>query len=298
VDIYGEWIQSAYSDTDFAATPATPLAAIGFNIVQKEVGAYDPLYGDFKLIHWTFTNRDAVAKGPIYPGTHIDWDINTGVNYGLVSDLFNGYAQWDIGANATIAYGMFDVNMPSTYDGLNTAANSPSFILLMSNPTRVYSTYWDYSGTGRNTVWSKIVHEQPRRIVDPPIGEDKGGVLIGKPFTVGPNGVAEWSAAVYGVDATSDNAATIEANAIGVAKRAARWSGFARGDINEDGKVDLADVCWMKAWLAATPGIYLYPGDYCGDVDASGITDAADDARLLNFVSGVPGNDPLGAWRF
>ncbi|MEW5700854.1 MAG: hypothetical protein AB1792_01305 [Candidatus Zixiibacteriota bacterium] len=300
VDIYGEWIQSAYSDTDFAAPAGTPLAAIGFDILQKEVGAYDPLYGDFKLIHWTFTNRippfgDGLAKGPIYPGTHIDWDINTGANTGLVSDLFNGYAQWDAGVNATIAYGMFDVNMPSTYDGIDPAPNSPHGIYVISNPDRIYSNYWNYSdGPGRTGVWGDVMNIFPARMIDNPgTYEDKSSVLIGKPFSLGAGATtAEWTAAVYGVDASTDNAATIEQNALGVAKRAARWAGFARGNVNEDAFVDLADVAWMIALLPK------YPGDYCGDVNADGLNDGADVTKLLSWVSGHPADRPVGAWRF
>jgi hypothetical protein len=295
VDIHGEMVVVSYSDTNFAATPGTPGAAIGLDIVMTEVGTLDPLYGDFKLIRWEFTNRDAVAKGPIYPGTFFDWDVNAGTdNNGIVSDVFNGYALWSRPVG-TIAYGMMNINQPHTYAGVDPSVDSPYRIAIFSNPTRVYDPApWDMGSDAKlQTVWSQLVNEAPLRIHDGPgTNEDKSALLIHQPMNFGPNGSAAIHQAVYGVDASSDVPATIEANAAALAKRAARWSGFARGDVNDDGLVDLADVCWLQG------GNHIYPDAYSGDTDADGDNDAADIARLLSYVSGNAGDQPAGAWRF
>jgi hypothetical protein len=279
------------SDTDFAATPGTPGAAIGLDIIQTEVGAYDPLYGDFKLIQWEVVNRDAVAKGPIFVGSQADWDINGGTNNGIVSDNFNGYVLYGGSVN-TIGYGQLDPNMRSSYSGVDPSANSPHKLWVLSNPNRVYTNTWDWGDEDKKqTIYNEIVNGAPR-LVDGPGTEDQSGQITHKPINLGPNGSATVHQAVFGVDASSGNAVVIEANAVSLAKLAARWAGFARGDVNDDGVVDLADVCWLQG------GNPIYPAAYSGDVDADGDNDAADIARLLSFVSGNAGDQPAGAWRF
>ncbi|HWO57408.1 MAG TPA: PQQ-binding-like beta-propeller repeat protein [bacterium] len=294
VDIHGEKVIASYSDTNFAATPGTPGAAIGLDIVMTEVGAYDPLYGDFKLIRWEMTNRDAVAKGPIHAGTFCDWDVNAGTdNMGIVSDVFNGYAIWSRPVG-TIAYGWLNPNMPSTYAGVDPTFDSPHKIWILSNPNDVYDPApWDMGSDSKlQTVWSQLVHGGPREIHNPATNEDKSGLLVNKPFSLGPNGSAAIHQAVFGVDASSNDPLVIEANAADVAKRAARWAGFARGDVNDDGVVDLADVCWLQG------GNFIYPAAYSGDVNNDGLNDGADIAKLLSYVSGNAADRPVGAWRF
>jgi hypothetical protein len=291
VDIFGEMITHSMSDTDFAATPGTPGAAIGLDIIQTEVGAYDPLYGDFKLIQWEVVNRDAVAKGPIFVGSQADWDINGGTNNGIVSDNFNGYVLYGGSVN-TIGYGQLDPNMRSSYSGVDPSANSPHKLWVLSNPNRVYTNTWDWGDEDKKqTIYNEIVNGAPR-LVDGPGTEDQSGQITHKPINLGPNGSATVHQAVFGVDASSGDGLVIEANAVSLAKRAARWAGFARGDVNDDGVVDLADVCWLQG------GNPIYPAAYSGDVDADGDNDAADIARLLSFVSGNAGDQPAGAWRF
>ncbi|HSG99221.1 MAG TPA: hypothetical protein VLB27_04170, partial [candidate division Zixibacteria bacterium] len=76
-----------------------------------------------------------------------------------------------------------------------------------------------------------------------------------------------------------------------------KWAGFARGDVNDDGFVDLADVWWLIANAGDAVTYPLYPADYNGDVDLSGAVDGADQTYLMNYVSGV-GAAPQGDWRF
>ena len=291
-DIFGEMVTHSMSDTDFAATPGSPASAIGLDIVQTEVGAYDPLYGDFKLIQWQVINRDAVAKGPIYLGVQADWDLSAGApNQGLISDNFNGFAIWDP-ALPTIAYGSLDPNQPHTYSGVDPSANSPKKLWTIDNPTFVYTNTWDWGDeTKKQAIYSEIVNG-PARIAYAGPAIDISGQITHKAINLAPNGTGAVHHAVFGVDASSNVAATIEANAVELAKRAARWGGFARGDVNDDGLVDLADVCWLQG------GNPIYPAAYSGDVDADGDNDAADVTRLLSYVSGNAGDQPAGAWRF
>lgn len=90
--------------------------------------------------------------------------------------------------------------------------------------------------------------------------------------------------------------AAVEARCTELARRAAIWPGFARGDVNMDGCVNLIDVCWTSAVLSGGQ-LQIYPDFYNGDVDLSGNLDVNDARYLLNYVTGL-GPAPQGAWRF
>jgi hypothetical protein len=293
VPIEGSWVRSVYSDTNEAVPGTSPLATLGLSVVQYEVGANDPMYGDFKLIRFELHNRDAVDKPNIYAGTFIDWDIAAGTdNTGAYSDVFNGYFQRSTLTPNAFAYGMFVPEQPSAYFGVNPAPNSPHRIEVVSNTDRVYTTPWGNS-VNHAMVWTQVVTAQPTRGVDNyPTTEDKSGLLINKPVFVPASGMAAVHQALYAVNASSGDDNTIGLNAADIAKRAARWGGWARGDVNDDGYVNLADVCWMGS------GNPIYPDTYSADVNLiGGQGDAADQTYLLMYVSGL-GPGPLGAWRF
>jgi hypothetical protein len=293
IEILGEWVQSNYADTNEAATAGTPLAAIGTNIVQTEVGSYDNLYGDFKLIEWKLNNRDAVAKGPLYGGTFFDWDAPDFYddNHGIASASFKGYAIWDWSTPGN-AYGMLDPNQPSNYTGVDASA-FPIRKAVEAGEGVSYDIW--QSPSPQAQLYNLVVNSTPL------IGsqghnagnfEDHCGLLTNGAVNLPANGTASVYQALFGVDATSNSPVTIEANAKAVARRSAKWAGFARGDVNDDGVINLLDACYL-----AGPG-QVYPDNYNGDVNlAGGVGDAADVTYLLNYVSGL-GPAPLGAWRF
>lgn len=290
--IQGAWVRSAYIDTN-EALAGTPREAIGTIITQTEVGAYDPVYGDFKLIRWEILNRDAVAKGPIYAGTMYDWDVDDyAENHGIVSANFNGYAIWDWDA-PSLAFGMLDPNQPSSYTGVDPTAFPPR-VIREAGQLIAYDE-WQAGGAGGPlpNLWHLVVNRAPLYESgghETGLQEDHQGYLTNGAIFLDPNGSAAVHQALFAVDATS-GAAAVEASAIELAARAAKWGGFARGDVNDDGVINLADVCWLLS------GNQIYPDTYNGDVDLSGGVDAADESYLLNYVTGL-GPGPQGEWRF
>ena len=287
VEIRGEILLTGFADTNLAATAGSPRAAVGTNLFLSEVGSYDPLYGDFKLIHVRIENRDAVAKD-IKFGSFIDWDVTAAYanNRGFPSAAANGYFIWDATTPGN-AYGMLSVRQPSLYSGVDASANQVGFARIMDNPTSIYPTDWS---DNQNFVYG-YCNEQSGFTNEAASAADKSGLMM-ENYSLAASGSAEHAVALFGIDATSNLPAVIEAGAVGLAKRAARWAGYARGDVNDDGLVDLADVCWIQG------GNPIYPAAYSGDTDADGDNDAADVTRLLSFVSGNAGSQPAGAWRF
>jgi hypothetical protein len=313
-EILGGWLRSYFVDS-LQYYGNTPYAAIGTHITLTEVGSYDPEYGDFKILKWDITERNGVAQGPLYAGTWTDWDVppSGGNNHGIVSDAFNGYAMWDW-VTPSYAFGYFDPRMSTDYCGLNTAEYSPHRIQTMGqrcdDGTDGCGAYglWQGDATAsieaQSLLWDNVVngaprevgpHEHPNSAAD--WDEDHAGMLVNKGFSLEPNGTITVIQAEYGIDMTDVGAegatdvAAAEAKVTALARRAAIWSGFARGDANMDGCVNLIDVCWIGS------GQQIYPDTYNGDVDLSGGVDAADASYLLQYVTGL-GPAPQGEWRF
>ncbi len=298
VEITGSRETSVFSDTNTNYPPTSPLSSIGVTVFQTEVGANDPMYGDFKLICWNLQNRDSVAKD-LKAGSYIDWDVGVSYdkNVGLLSDNFNGYAQWNA-ASPQYAFGMFDPDLCTSYCGIDPSANSPHKML---SYLYTYCYHWD-CWPGYNDVYGwglgwAMATTPPYRLYyygpQGPAGErgDRSVFLVNKGFILPSNGSQNVVQALYAVPATSNDVETIDALAVEVAKRAARWAGFARGDVNDDGCVNLADACWLSS------GNQIYPDTYCGDVNLSGTVDPVDVVYLLAYISGS-GPAPQGAWRF
>jgi len=61
-----------------------------------------------------------------------------------------------------------------------------------------------------------------------------------------------------------------------------QWMGFGRGDVNNDGVVNLADIIYLADYVASSgPG--PIPFAHLGDVDGDGLTNAADVTYLMSY---------------
>jgi hypothetical protein len=301
-EITGAWVRSYFSDTN-KAFGGSFGEAIGLDISMTEVGANDPLYGDFALLKWDLTERYGETESPVYAGTWADWDVppDFDMNHGIISDNFNGYALWDH-ATPNLAYGFLDPRLLTDYCGINTVPYSPHRIQEMGQ-TGGYDLWQLGSSDELALLWDDVVNGAPREN-GPHEGEhcpnceweDHFGLLVNKALNIGPHETASIIQAKFAVDASSGDPATVDALATELATRAAIWSGYARGNVNMDDCVDLVDVCWLMNFLFGGTA-HIYPDTYNGDVNLSGITDVADANYLLQYVTGL-GPAPQGAWRF
>lgn len=316
-EILGGYVKSYYVDTN-AYFGGTVYEAIGLEITMTEVGAYDPEYGDFAFLKWDLTERYGETEDPVYAGTWVDWDVqpNGNANHGIISDVFNGYALWDW-VTPTFAYGFFDPRLFTDECGLDASQYSPRMINEMgqrctggagSDGCGGYGLWQglaaDEGFEGWSHLWESVVNGPARQYPGdhqnfPSLySEDHFGLLVNQGVSIGPNQTKSVIQAKYGIDmsdvgsAGATDVAAAEAKIAELAKRAAIWGGWARGDANMDGCVDVIDACWIGS------GNQIYPDTYNGDVDLSGgAPNAADVTYLLNYVTGM-GPAPLGAWRF
>ncbi|HUU44344.1 MAG TPA: hypothetical protein VM118_01315, partial [Acidobacteriota bacterium] len=288
VTITGDVIVSSYIDTNVNATPGTPEAAIGLDITQTEIGAHDALYGDFKLIRWQLRERNGNALSDLHAGSFIDWDAppDYGANLAaLWPHTVNGYAIWDENT-PSYAYGMLDPHQYALYINVDPTAHPVHGIAGI-----------DHNGRGIDpgspeSFWDAVVNMSSTFVNDGT--GDRAVMLTHQAFDIPPYGTTAIHQALYGMPALNGwvDQALMEAQAMSIAARAARWGGFARGDVNDDGRVDLGDVLWLVL------GYPIYPDDYCGDVNIDGIVDQADIDQLMAWVSGDHTAQPRGEWRF
>jgi len=308
LDVLGEFTVSSFVDT-FEATSQ----AMGLKISQAEIGAYDFAsgYGDFKLIEYKIQNRDAVAKNNLYAGTYIDWDLDADAYYRVPEAGM--IAQVDTTAPLK-GYGFGTAILPSFTSSVSSDLVDGASYKMMWNIANNYRVYYTtcvecsfvtpanivndagfisfittYNGAGEDTP---LPGNQPF---------DKSQIFAFPKFNLTASGEHHVYLAIYGVDASSNSRPTITANMKSMAFRINKWAGFARGDVNDDGKVDAIDVAYLAAAVNGS-GVPIFPwGDVGlfasnGDVNLSNTTDGADVTYLFNFLMG--GAAPQGAWRF
>jgi WD40 repeat protein len=72
-----------------------------------------------------------------------------------------------------------------------------------------------------------------------------------------------------------------------------QWAGWGRGDVNNDGVINLADIIYLAATVNGGPG--AVPFKHLSDVNNDGAIDALDVNYLINFYFNC-GVCPIGAW--
>ncbi len=91
-------------------------------------------------------------------------------------------------------------------------------------------------------------------------------------------------------------AATTPAEVAELAQLVNKWAGFGRGDVNNDGVINLADITYLASYViddATNPG--PIPFMHLGDVNNDGNIDAADVDALVTFYFEC-GACPVGDW--
>ena len=312
IDLLGE-----YTITSFIDTVESESDAIGIKVYQLEIGFHDfgSGYGDLKLYHYKVKNRDDVPKEDLIAGMFFDWDVGDATsNAAALVPEVGGVAVWD-SVDPSVAFG--HLVMPGYMSTDNSCeVTGVDFYALWGivNHYNIYATTCipcclnpSHAGTPQeqSVVVDCFTSYWPGSGHDPNPGNDgdRASMFAWPQFNLGEEGEAHLYAALIGVDATPNERAAINDEIRGMAYRANKISGFARGDVNDDGCIDASDLAYLYAWLNGAQ-IPIFPYEdfesTCGgngDVNLSGITDVADVFYLLDYLMRT-GPAPRGAWRF
>jgi hypothetical protein len=114
---------------------------------------------------------------------------------------------------------------------------------------------------------------------------------LGK-VNLGPNGTHSFGFAQFGLSAS----ASPVADAVALSLFVNKYAGFARGDVNNDGQIDLRDVVYLSAYVHGGPN-GPYPFKHLGDVNNDGFVNNDDCLYLAHyFFTGT--NPPKSAFMF
>jgi len=109
----------------------------------------------------------------------------------------------------------------------------------------------------------------------------------------GANETLKLGIAHFGLHNLSD--ATSSAEIAPLAKLVNKWAGFGRGDVNNDGAINLADIIYLAATVNGGNG--AVPFKHLSDVNADGNINMADVDYLIDYYFGC-GPCPVGDWVF
>lgn len=108
------------------------------------------------------------------------------------------------------------------------------------------------------------------------------------------NGTYSVAVANFYVEGLADN--TSGAELADMANLVNKWAGFGRGDVNNDGGINLADIIYL-AHTVNTAGPGAIPFAHLSDVNADGTIDAGDINYLVDYYFNC-GPCPMGDWMF
>jgi len=268
--------------------------SIGILVKYREVGTYNVSgndFGDFKLIVADIINRNAGAINGLYYGSIIDWDVGAGADV-VAGDVDKGYVYQHDGVKARASIGL---PLKGSYylDGTKTDPMYNAYII--DNPAEIYPTAVPCPQCHVDSLFAWIDGWPAGQInwsVDPIAPDDHSShIAFGKVnlagFATQSYGWAFWG---------KDNSATIDADIINRSQFINKYAGFARGDVNNDGTLDLRDLVYLSRYIAAL-GNGPVPFKHLGDVNCDGAIDGLDCTLLQNyfFLGGTP---PKGKFMF
>jgi hypothetical protein len=272
--------------------------SIGLWVQYREVGTYSvagfPQFDFFKLVVMDVINRSE-EKAPIndlYYGVFQDWDIESGANT-HTGDVTNGYI-YGYDPGATSFYGLIGLPREGSYFCDPVAKTDPMYnARVINNPTEVYPPA-DYTP---DSLFSWVAN-RPEGAIEYAPGASPGDAPDDQSFVTGLGKidlgeVHSFGFAVFGMpDAPSGY--DYEANEL--SKFINKYAGFNRGDVNNDGVIDLRDLVYLSEYVAGVgPG--PVPFMHLGDVDNDGDVDI-DDVNYLAAYFFYYGPPPCGAFMF
>jgi hypothetical protein len=283
------------SGQSFGFWPHQSGPSLGILVKYREVGAYGPDFGDFKLVVVDIINRSATTPiNGLYYGNYEDWDIGAGANNGN-GDVDKGIAFLNDG---TVIRGQIGLPLKGSYWPDGVTKTDPMYnALILGNPDWVYP-----SATCPECLLDSLyagIDSRPEGAVSYTASASASGspddlstlIAFGKVDLAG-GATKTYGFAMWG----NDNSAAPLVDMAARAKFVNEFAGFDRGDIDGNDIIDLRDLVRLQRFLhSGGPG--PIPFKHLGDVDNDGfVTDAdCDYLRAYFFTGGTP---PKSAFKF
>ncbi len=294
--VTGSIAQSVYIDSigfpDSAQTYAFGVEVhemhVGFNLASQGLAS-------FKLVQTRIINRNATPiDSVIYLGAFMDWDIESGNNDVLTTQVGIGNVYMYDPTSLQSAYGVIKLPAPGVpfaeLDGTLDTATGFYSVYGVYNPDEVYPSgafqplvdhIYDYVSTPGVNSRGGLIRD-----------DDMSLAVCFDTLHLAANDTVYVRYALWGWD---QNGSLSNAGRDAV-MGANLTAGFRRGDVNADGNYDFLDLTWLYRWVTsggttASP----IPRPENGDVNNDGSVDQADVDYLEAFLYGN-GPAPIGKW--
>jgi len=279
--LLGDLCSFAVIDTgqDFGTYPNQTGPSMGILVKYREVGAYGPDFGDFKLVVADIINRSATTPvSGLYYGNYQDWDISAG------GTADNGNGDVDQGLvyeNTAPAQVRGQIGLPSkgSYWPDGTKTDPMYNVRILGNADFVYneelldSLYWAVDAFPEGGVTFSASASASGTPADHSYIAAFGKV------TLAPADTKTYGFAMWGSDAAASPLVDMAARA----KFINKFAGFDRGDIDNNGVIDLRDLVRLQRFLhSGGPG--PTPFMHLGDVNCDTFVDGADCQLLANYL--------------
>jgi len=294
-DITGDMVHKSYLDSvqnfddgggwdwTWFEAPFDNSYTMGLYVNTRTTGAYDfePLK-DLTVEIFEITERNGNAVPNWKFGATFDYDLGTDV-VGINQDASVVY-DYDEGS-ADVAWGQ--IKLPFG------CASTPTAVLGKAKNARGLH--------GNGAWWEDIYLDSAYTFMSMPAGATQQDgttdaechfTLLEHDFTA--NETISFAIVNFALHGLAD--ASLPENYTDLGYLCNKWVGFGRGDVNNDGLINLADIVYLNNYVMfGGPG--PIPFMHLGDVDGVTGVDGADVAYMLNWYFGN-GDCPISDWAF
>jgi hypothetical protein len=285
--LHWDW---SYPRTNGIDAPYDDTLTIGFKACTKVFGAVGvAALGNFTVAKHAVVSRNGVQIDNLYLGAFLDYDVlpnnkNQMTGYDAAHSM--GWV-YDCGSPTT-GWGSVKVPFGCGYTPMLNAKTIESQQANWNDSDIFLDSmyYWMHNNVG--------LSHQPGSDPCQATSDDRAAYWTYQVQNVPAADTAMFAYAFFGMPGitNADQAETYFAEADMINK----WCGFGRGDVNNDGKIDIVDIVYLANYVTFS-GDGPNPFLHLGDVNDDGDVDVNDVAYLKDFYFNF-GPCPLGSWMF
>jgi len=268
-----------------------PDSTIGISVDQAMYGVVGEAgyLNNVVIYKLDISNRNATTTLPVYLGGIMDWDINSKWDVAKFDAAHS--ISWQAGCNQVApqkVYGMGKIPMDvDPMIGSRTLDGDQS----MYSGTYAFDSMFRWMSTQPGETWQAGIDNNIPCGVTNGTPQDRDAQYSFVSHAFGPNEIYTTGVYIFGFNAADAQDAAYFAD---FATFVNQFAGFGRGDINNDGKINLADVVALWNMVNAAGQGPLF--DHLGDVNADNSTDNGDVLYLANYWF-CAGPAAVGAWK-